>query len=218
MPLGEKVGRLAREEMERAGSRAEAFSRIGDLNHATRLLDFLGRTHREFEEVSAAFVANLRRQDEMPDSRELFEEGGRLSVVVHHRVETFVALARVLLDRVAQAIERYFGPAPGVSLATHVELQSNLAAFAEHRGLRGVPPHLLTRAQLLTTQIVDDHDLHIRLLQGPPTMIASVWSSSGDAGMAPAGETGLGSITLDELMNLLEEHVEEVVDFLESNR
>ena len=77
---------------------------MSDLGHAVRLLGLLRLTLAEFDEATTAFLANVAEQDAFESEHghaddALFEEGARLSTVVHLRVETYAALARMLLAR-----------------------------------------------------------------------------------------------------------------------
>lgn len=220
-PARGTLSRFWREEAERSG-RPYNLSQVGGLNHATRLLEFLNRTLIEVEEATVAFLDNVARQEAYEAAHdgaadpELFEEGGSLSVVVHRRVETFYALARLLLDRLADAPIRYFDPACEVALSSHCELEANLAAFAKQRG-HVVPPGFEAKLAGLTATYFVDRDLHVRL-PGERPYTASVWSSSGDAGMTPGDAVPDESVTLGELLERLEEYVEDVVAYLDTNR
>ena len=80
---------------------------MSDLGHAVRLLGLLRLTLAEFDEATAAFLANVAVQDAFESEHghaddALFEEGARLSTVVHLRVETYAALARMLLARLGK--------------------------------------------------------------------------------------------------------------------
>lgn len=124
---------------------------------------------------------------------------------------------------VARAIEQYFGPADDVPLTTHRELETNLAAFAERKRLDAVPASLSARARLLTKELVADRDLHVRFGPQRDPWVASVWTSSGDASITRESmlrERGarIESVTLQELMKLLEEYGSDVLDYLDANR
>jgi hypothetical protein len=80
---------------------------MSDLGHAVRLLGLLRLTLAEFDEATAAFLANVAEQRAFEAERghadaTLFDEGGRLAVVVHLRVDTYAALARTLLARLGE--------------------------------------------------------------------------------------------------------------------
>jgi hypothetical protein len=220
-PARETLSRFWREEAERVG-RPYELSHVGGLNHATRLLGFLSRTLTEVEEATVAFLANVERREAYEATHDggvdpqLFEEGGRLSVIVHLRVETFHALARLLLDRLADAPTRYFGAAADLPLSSHRELQANLAAFAEQKG-QVVPPGLEAKIELMTATFFVDRDLHVSL-PGERPYTASVWSSSGDAGMTPGDACAGESVALCELLEQLEQYVEDIVAYLDANR
>jgi hypothetical protein len=135
--MGVRLRRFVLEELERPGGR----ERISGVNHGSRILAFLTHTLIEHEQASLALLENIREQERLeeqlaargarprpvtperlvPEQRALFEEGGRLAEVVHLRTETFYALARVLLDRLAEAFERYFGAANGIAMRRHAD-------------------------------------------------------------------------------------------------
>jgi hypothetical protein len=219
----EGLARFTRDELERAGGRQAAVIRTGGLGHVVRLLSLLHHTLTELDEATAAFLANVERQDQLESAlgavdTALFEEGGRLSEVVHLRVETFYALMTVLLDDAARSIERYFGPIDGVRLAAHADVQANLAAFADRKGLQAPPPSLLARAERLTTEILSDRDRHVRFGPDSPIWTASTWSCSGDASISPSTRSDLESVRPRELLDLVEDYLAEVVRYLEVNR
>lgn len=219
----EGLARLARRELERASSREAADARTGGLGHVVRLLSLLHHTLAEFDEATAAFLANIEQQEAVEaaygsPSKELFTEGGRLSVVVHLRADTFYALARHLLDSAARAMERYFGRVESAPLATHDQLQGHLAAFAEQKGLREPPSLLLHRAELLTTTFLTQRDFHVGFGRDS-AWTASVWQVSGDASISPVNRGAYDdSVTLHELLDLVEDYVQEIVYYLEANR
>ena len=77
---------------------------MSDLGHAVRLLGLLRLARAEFDEATAAFLANVAQQEAFETEHghaddALFEEGARLSTVVHLRVEAYAALARMVVRR-----------------------------------------------------------------------------------------------------------------------
>jgi hypothetical protein len=196
MAAGDVLRRFAQAELLRAGSREAARPRVAPLNETARLLSFLRATLSELDEASAAFLRNIQEQDDLEASahrdrgreRELFEAGGRLAGVVHLRVETFYALARQLLDALTQ--------------------------FAG--GPDRLAPSLVARTEQLRAELGTDHDRHVQLGSGARTMTASAWTSSGDCGMTPG--TLPGSVALADLLSPLEEHVADVVRWVDARR
>lgn len=196
--------------------------RAGGLGHAVRLLSLLRLTLAELDEATGALVANIDHQDELEavhgtrrealtlEQQQLFEECGRLSVAVHHRVDTFFALARLLLDRVAQAVETDLRPTAGVRLTNAptargtprrgspvAERSPGQGAAADRRGLRRSRPA-------------------VTLERYGRTMTATVWSSTGDAAIAPGRRAD--AVALADVNDLLEEYVADVVDELAAGR
>jgi hypothetical protein len=137
---------------------------MSELGHAVRLLGLLRLTLAEFDEAAAAFLANVAEQEAFESEHgvadaALFEEGGRLSTVVHLRVETYAALARMLLARLGEEEPR----------------------------------------------LDIDRDLHVRFGSPERPWTASVWATSGDAGISPGDGSAL---SLRELHELLEGHID----------
>ena len=178
-------------ELERAGSCEEALSRLAPLNHATRLLHSLHRTLDEYEQAIAALIDNVERQERVDASAdsELFEEGGRLSTLVHHRVETFRAFARLLLDRLAELLEGYGAErAPGrPPLLTELAGDRDLHVVSVH-GRRSVRSTIWSASGDAELKVFDP------------------------------GETPGEGVTLREWLDLLEGYVGDVLDYLDAGR
>src|SRR5205823_3758369 len=85
----------------------------------------------------------------------------QLATVLHLRIETFYLYAKVLADRLAKAVELFFGQARGISLTKHSRIRTKLAQFAEAHGLDPPPTYLLEKADEVTKQIADFRDRHI---------------------------------------------------------
>ena len=77
---------------------------MSEVGHAARLVGLLRLALPELEEAVAALVDNVRRHRTAAaaEQEQLFEEGGRLAVVVHLRAETFRALAKEAVERLSR--------------------------------------------------------------------------------------------------------------------
>lgn len=67
---------------------------------------------------------------------ERWDELDRQSALVQLEMESYYLFSKILLDRLAQAVELYFGRAHGVSIHTHHRLADNLEIYAKDRKLR----------------------------------------------------------------------------------
>lgn len=66
--------------------------------------------------------------------------------VLHLEIESFYLFAKILLDTVARAIEKYFGQARKCSLDSHHDLVNHFKKYAEQKKLV-VPTDFMARAQ-----------------------------------------------------------------------
>lgn len=214
-----ELTRFAREERERlSGNPEEAEARVSPLGHPLRLLSLLRRALDEFDAARLAFMADVEVAETATgeSEEELFERGARLAGIVHLRVEAFYGLARLLLDRTAQAVEHYLGSVADLPLATHRRLEEHLAAFAERKRLTS-PLHVVETARELSAEVLDDtRDLVVELGDRPRPMVAIVWAGSGDAGIVDSRTTE--PIALRDVLGRLDDYVGGVVRYLDENR
>lgn len=117
------------------------------LETISRLAGFLAITLREYEEAAESFKQNATRQDELaaeagegehtltPEEVTLYEQGTRLALVLHLKIETFYVFAKILLDKTGQTIEHYHGQGQAASLERHSKLLANLETYAEQKRL-----------------------------------------------------------------------------------
>jgi hypothetical protein len=126
---------------------AFAFSEIGRYR---RYLDLVSERHKV---AAKDLVDNTNAMREMtkpgthpvtPAMWTRHEDAGRIIDRLHMDIETFYLFAKILLDKVARAIEFYFGKGKAQSLHSHDKLAKNLRAFAEQKGLQ-IDPELFPR-------------------------------------------------------------------------
>jgi hypothetical protein len=81
-------------------------------------------------------------------------------------VEAFYMFAKILLGRIANAVEFYFGQGRAASLASHDCLRKNLRAFANQKGL-AVDAEFLETAERLQRDIVEFRDKQVEHQTNP---------------------------------------------------
>lgn len=228
------LSRLGLSELVQSGDR----ERLSGLKHVVRLLGMVDMSLAECENATTAFLENIKKQEELenrillagraravhpheldPTQRRLWQRGARLAETAHFRIESFYALARLLLDRVADAFDRYFAPVePGMSSRhpprTHLDMEKNLQAFGEGRQLERIPERLIATAGVVTRTFFSADDMRIRLGGGRQPMVATLHWASGDASMAPLLDSGVRMVCLEEMREQLRDYVAEVVTFI----
>lgn len=202
------------------------------LETISRLAGFLAITLREYEEAAESFKQNATRQDELaaeagegehtltPEEVTLYEQGTRLALVLHLKIETFYVFAKILLDKTGQTIEHYHGQGQAASLERHSKLLANLETYAEQKRLK-LPDELLRLASEADTRIVQYRDRFVTHEQSPRTIRGTTWSKSSSpsihVGRVLPRDTdpeAVRSASPRELMALIDEYVGVVLDWL----
>jgi hypothetical protein len=179
-----RITDFASVERERFDERTY-FVRIGALTQVGSLLEFLAISVEDYALARDAFLADVEeRRDEMrrhgPGVRRLtdeevarMDERRRRITVLHFRIETFYVFGKILLDKVAQAIEHYFGQARNTSLARHSRVRRNLEEFARQKGLLAPPARFLEMLDELDRRVVEYRDRYVTHEDSPRTMKAT---------------------------------------------
>ncbi len=235
MRARETLVALAIEEQVGLAGR-EGAARTGGLVQAARLLRFLELTVAEYDEASKRFMEHARRQMRIaqgrepgprplePDEVEGMREGEDLAAVLHLRIETFYVFAKVLLDKLAQAIQAYFGQGRGSSLSKHSKLRANLREYASQKGLSS-PAGLLDLAESLDRRVVAFRESHVVHDQSPRSFKATMFDGEGRTRIA-AGRLypsenemeGAESEILHDLMSEIGTYGEEICAYIRENR
>src|SRR2546426_1163535 len=149
--------RLSTEDSNRFGM---AFSKL------TRQYQFLLIILGRYKEASNNFIQNTKdlqalfKPGNHPVTTEqgrFLDEGPRLTTALHLEIESFYLFAKILLDRIAHAIEFYFGPARKLPLDSHDHLVKHLEAYGGEKGL-SISAALMDAAKELKKDISDHRD------------------------------------------------------------
>ena len=106
----------------------------------------------------------------------------RLTALVQLEIECYFVFSKILLDRLAQAIEIYFGRVRGVSIHTHHLLAENLEPYARNRKLRAYRA-LWRHARSLQVKISAFRDKFI-VHESSPRTVKSLSFTRGRVNMA----------------------------------
>ena len=142
---------------------------------------------------------------------------------VHLDIEAFYVFAKILLDRVALVIERYFGSARGLRLLSHSRLAKSFCAYAGLKQL-SVPSGLPARIALLEQRIGDYRDKQISHHHNLRTFHGTTFGPEGgmrilSSPLYPkADDRHENSEDLATLFRELDEYVDAIIAFVTDNR
>ena len=202
--------------------------RAGCLIQASELLRFLQIAVADYDEASRRLTDHAQRSESMaqrrapgprllePDEIASAAVGEALDAVLYLRIETFYVFAKVLLDKLAQAVQGFFGHARGASLSRHSKLRANLGVYASLKNL-SPPVQILELAESLDP-IVAFRDEYVVHVQSPRLFKMTTGDADGRhhiaSGQAFPGEIGATSANLDELLSEVEVYVEAICAYL----
>jgi hypothetical protein len=97
----------------------------------------------------------------------------------------FHLFGKILLDKLAQVIEHYFGQARKASLASHSKLERNIDSYTAQRGLPPVPPKLRESASELGRGLADFRDYYVVHEASPNVVKGTGFDSEGRTWLMP---------------------------------
>ena len=107
-----------------------------------------------FTKMDPAFAGGAIQYDDEMASMDA--EMGDLLDVAHIDLETFYLFSKIVLDRVAQYVELYFGPERGLPARTHEKWRDNFHEYASRRGM--VLPDGFSEALRGVNEFVYEHE------------------------------------------------------------
>jgi hypothetical protein len=225
------LGDFYDEEVARAGG-YQTSAQVLALHQAKRTHEYLVLILRDYRAASAALLEHLETEQEIPgplgwtaERRRHVDESERLQTVVHLRIETFYVFAKIMLDKLARAIEIHFGPARGIPLNKHSRLVMKLRDYAAAKGLAVPSNHLVEVAEKVENEIAAFRDRHITHEWNPRRRWATgINEGTGDTSLAAwivspkaSDSPPLPGLAPPKLMETLDSYVIEVVEYLKAN-
>jgi hypothetical protein len=222
--------RSERERFETSQSNTFAFA-FGEVSRYFEYLQIISERYeiceQEFVNNTKAFQASLRQGNHplTNDQMNLHEQAVEITARLHLEIETFYLFAKILLDKVAQAIEFYFGPARGLPLASHDKLAKFLEQYGQAKGLVINVPILGIVTQL-KSDVSDFRDYqisHIEESRRGRVTRGTLFNADGNTrlsiGMLYPKEKDRQYDTkpLNELLDDLKNYIDSVVDFIKTN-
>ncbi len=185
---------IAEERMRFAGdnNNRAAFSLV----QVARYVRFVGHVYSRYDEIAQVVDARFKKiSQQMRANRDMTEaeqadalDGWKYDVLLHLEVESFFLFTNILLGKIAQCIEDYFGPAQGLTLASHKKMCKNIKAYATDKGLN-LPIDWVEKAENLRTTVTNYRDKHITHFKNPRALHGTSFSLDG-------GVTGMTTFML----------------------
>ena len=177
-----------------------------------------------FENTKAMQASLLAGTHSFTDEQmKLHEEGVRLMLLVHLEIESFYLFAKICLDRIAHALEFYFGPVRGRSLDSHDDLVKDFLLYAEAKTLV-LPTDFMKVAEALKKDISDYRDYEIAHEKSPRRMSATVFDAEGRMRIAGTSiyptdkDQQVESKVLHDLAGDLDIYLKLLIEVVKSNR
>ena len=218
-------------ERERFANRHNNMFAFG-FSQLIRYHEFLAIVVGRYKRASDVFVASTRElqstmkrgtHEVSEEQQALHVECQNLTTSLHLEIESFYLFAKILLDKVARALEFYFGQARKLSLDSHDDLVKRLEKYASFKKLV-LPDDFLKLARQLKADISDHRDYEIAHEKSPRTLHATAFDSEGVTKIASikfsptARDQQVETKPLDDLMMELGRYIEKMIELVTRNR
>jgi len=190
---------------------------FGRYNEASKL------AHRSFKNLIENSKAD-KKQTQIAINY-LLEVQRRDSELLHLEIETFYLFAKILLDKIARAMELYFGKARKASLDSHDDLTKNIARFVETKKTKKLPEKLFELAVWLKRNVCDYRDKQITHEKSPRTIKGTVFGSEEEdtriitTRIYPTDhDKQIESLELNKVYEQIKVYLKLTIDFIVENR
>lgn len=146
--------------------------------------------------------------------------------LLHLEIESFYLFAKILLDAVARAIEKYFGLGRACSLDSHHDLIENFAKYAAQKKL-DIPTDFIDKAKQLREDISNFRDHEIAHSKRLNRVTGTALTPDRRRATMIAASTVLpperfrpetSSIHVGELMSAVENYIASAIEIVKTNR
>ena len=160
------------------------------------------------------------------DQMKLHEQGVEITTRLHLEIETFYLFAKILLDKIAQAIEFYFGQARGLPMASHDKLTKYLEGYLQNKVLT-MDPSIMETITQLKSDVSDFRDYrisHIEESRRGRVLRGTLFNADGNTRLAigmlypKEKDRQYDTKPLDDLLVELHTYINGIVMFIEANR
>jgi hypothetical protein len=161
-----------------------------------------------------------------PNVIRLIEEQCVLSTRVNLEIESFYIFAKILLDKLAQFLQDYFGNVRACPLASHKKLTNNYIRFASAKRIE-YPAEFTTILAQLQEHISEYRNKQITHFKNPRSFKGTVFWENGETGIQTdylyPNERELSrqvtrSKPISDLLQLMEQYLQKVIETVQQNR
>jgi hypothetical protein len=176
--------------------------------------------------MKAVVKAANSTQMEPDEQRRVISKLNKTTDVVHLEIESFYLFAKILLDTVARAIEKYFGQGQACSLDSHHDLIRSFEKYATLKKLV-VPTDFIEKAKRLRKDVSDFRDQEIAHCKRLNRVTGTMLSADGRQAMLISTSTIVpparmkpqaSSIHVGKLMTAIEDYVACAITIIKTNR
>lgn len=200
----------------------------------SRYYEFLEIIQARYRKAASEFIENSKAQQATfqsgthfvtEEQMQLLNKGQEITTVLHLEIEAYYLFAKILLDKVAMAIEFYFGQARGLPLDSHDDLAKNFEKYIAAKKLTTLPDDIRKLIQTLKEHISDYRDKEIAHEKSPRTMKATMFSHGANSTVwvastkiyPTARDKQVESKEIDGVMNLIDEYISGIVKYVQEN-
>ncbi len=165
-------------------------------------------------------LINYHEDQKMNEERlMLLDQINQTSLIVQLEIESFYLFAKIYLDKIARAIEFYFGSAKKLSLDSHDDFVKHIEAYCKAKDLT-VNEQLLSLGKKLKMEISDFRDYQIAHLKSPRTFRGT--TSDGRMQLMQIYPTEKDehkeTELIDNLLSEVQEYMELIIAFITDNQ
>ncbi|MEK7510383.1 MAG: hypothetical protein AAB567_02395 [Patescibacteria group bacterium] len=201
----------------------------------SRYYEFLKIIQERYHKVSASFIENTKAQQAtfqsgthtMTDEQmAILNKGRGITTILHLEIESYFLFAKILLDKVARAIEFYFGQARNLSLDSYDDLTKKFGNYISTKQLTVLSSDLNELMKSLKECVSDYRDKEITHEKSSRTMKATMFSYGANSTVWVAStkiyptekDKQVESKEIDEVMNLIDKYISEIVKYIQKNK
>ena len=183
---------------------------------ATEIFSLASKALRETSSPGPYLTAEQERR---------LNELDRATDLLHLEIESFYLFAKILLDAVARAIEKYFGVGRACSLDSHHDLIDNFAEYAAQKNLD--PTDFIEKAKQLRADISNFRDHEIAHSKRLNRVTGTALTADRRRATMIAASTVVpperfkpeaSSIHVGELMSAVENYIASAIEIVKTNR
>lgn len=203
------------------------------LGQAARYYDFLQIIIERYKVASRNYGAHAKRMKAIaPDEsgsatsdeiERLIETGYAPYTKLHLEVESFYLFATILLNKIANFLEDYFGQARGCSLRSHDQFRKSYEEFAKEKGLT-FPKELVKSLERLQTTVVDYRNKQVAHLVHPRVLKGTAFDKLGHSKIIQAylhpkeADKSIPSREIHDVMQDIDFYIRQVIELITANR